>query len=161
MVDEGREEQTDRQKDWKGNGKRARKDGHTGRATDGDGWIDRQRERETDDRVESRKTGHANGQTDRHTDRRTDRESHNGSINQSLSFRLHFRNDSLIIWWLSDKTRTEMYLRGTTRAKRSRENRINFCLNSFRPTLSGPTQEQMEQKIYRGSIHIFQPNCKV
>ena len=39
-----------------------------------------------------------------------------------------------------------MYLRGTTRAKRSRENRINFCLNSFRPTLSGPTQEQMEQK---------------
>lgn len=40
-----------------------------------------------------------------------------------------------------------MYLRGTTRAKRSRENRINFCLNSFRPTLSGPTQEQMEQKI--------------
>lgn len=158
MVDEGREEQTDRQKDWQGNGKRARKDGHTGRATDGDGWIDRQRERETDDRVESRTTGHANGQTDRHTYGW----SHTmGPLTNRLSFRLHFRNDSLIIWWLSDKTRTEMYLRGTTRAKRSRENRINFCLNSFRPTLSGPTQEQMEQKIYRGSIHIFQPNCKV
>lgn len=160
MVDEGREEQTDRQKDWQGNGKRARKDGHTGRATDGDRWIDRQRERETDDRIESRTTEHANGQTDIHTDVQT--ESHTiGPLTNRLSFRLHFRNDSLIIWWLSDKTRTEMYLRGTTRAKRSRENRINFCLNSFRPTLSGPTQEQMEQKIYRGSIHIFQPNCKV
>ena len=84
-----------------------------------------------------------------------------GPLTNCLSFRLHFRNDSLIIWWLSDKTRTEMYLRGTTRAKRSRENRINFCLNSFRPTLSGPTQEQMEQKIYRGSTHIFQPNCSL
>lgn len=53
-----------------------------------------------------------------------------------------------------------MYLRGTTRAKRSRENRINFCLNSFRPTLSGPTQEQMEQKITEDQFLFFNPTAK-